>query len=639
MDKRTLIGIVLIVLIFVGFEMLQRPAREEYAARQKAMNDSINRARVEQEEQQREAVAKADAADSLKVQNQDSLKNAAFGLFAATAQGDSTPIEIQNGDVRLKFSPKGGNIIYAELQQYKTHDKQPLILFDGEKENVFSFVFQTSDNRVLATKEMYFKPSLRKLSDGSQQLTMRLEPSAESYIDFIYTLGKEGYQVDFDIVPHNMASYFAPMTNNMDFTWRTKIRQQEKGRVFENRYATLNYMYPDHDMEKLSERKTDTRSATTPTMWFAAKDQYFSTILLSKSHFPSANFKSETFDDKNSKYLKEYTVNSSVNIDLRDGTPTKLQMFFVPNQYKLLKSYNEGLSKDEQPQFNRMLTLGWTIFRWVNQYAIIPLFNFLGSFLNNWGLIIFLVTLIIKIVLLPLTYKSYMSTAKMRVLKPQIDAINERIPEDKMMERQQAQMALYKSVGISPMGGCLPMLLQMPILVAVFMYLPTSIDLRQQSFLWATDLSAYDTLPFLEWGKSLPLIGDHISVFCLLMTITNIIYTKINMANQAASGGAQQMAMMKWMMYLMPIIFFFVFNDYASGLTYYYFVSLLLTVVQTYLFRLFVDDEKLLQRLELAKQTKKPAKKSGFMARLEEAQRRQQQMLREQQKRQGGKRR
>lgn len=637
MDKKSLIGIVLIVLIFVGFEMLQRPAREEYAARQKAMNDSINRARIEQEEQQREAVAKADATDSLKVQNQDLLKNAAFGLFAATAQGDDTPIEMQNGDVKLKFSPKGGNITYAELQQYKTHDKQPLILFDGEKENIFSFVFQTSDNRVLSTKEMYFKPSLKKLSDGSQQLTMRLEPSAESYIDLIYTLAKEGYKVDFDIVAHNMASYFPPMTSNLDFTWRTKIRQQEKGRVFENRYATLNYMYPDHDMEKLSERKTDTRSATTPTMWFAAKDQYFSTILLNKSHFPSANFKSEAFDDKNSKYLKEYTVNSSVNIDLRDGTPTKLQMFFVPNQYKLLKSYNEGVSKDEQPQFHRLMTLGWTIFRWVNQIAIIPLFNFLGSFLSNWGLIIFLVTLVIKIVLLPLTYKSYLSTAKMRVLKPQIDAINERIPEDKMMERQQAQMALYKSVGVSPMGGCLPMLLQMPILVAVFMYLPTSIELRQQSFLWATDLSAYDTLPFLEWNTNLPLIGNHISLFCLLMTVTNVIYTKINMSNQA-TGSTQQMAMMKWMMYLMPIIFFFVFNDYASGLTYYYFVSLLLTVVQTYLFRLFVDDEKLLQRLELAKQTKKPAKKSGFMARLEEAQRRQQQMIREQQKRQSGKR-
>ena len=632
MDKKSIIGIVLIVLIFVGFELLNRPSKEEIARRQE-INDSISRAKIEQQDKQREAVDGMETNTNKITINSDSVKQAVFGLFARTASGDNSLVEIKNEDIRLKFSPKGGYVAYAELLKHKTHDKQPLVLFDGEKENSFDFVIQTSDNRVLSTKEMYFNPTVEKLQDGSQRLTMRLQPAEDSYIDFIYTLGKEGYKLDFSILPHNMQSLLAPMSQSLDFIWQTKIRQQERGRVFENRYTTLNYMYADHDIERLSERKTDTKSATTPTMWFAAKDQYFSTILLNKNHFSSAQFKSEAFDETNEKYLKAYTVNSTVDIDLSGQKATELQLFFVPNQYKILKSFNEGLSSDEQPDFNRLLTLGWTLFRWISQFVIIPLFNFFSSFISNWGIIILLVTLVIKIILLPLTYKSYMSTAKMRVLKPQIDAINARIPEDKMMERQQAQMALYRSVGVSPMGGCLPMLLQMPILVAVFMYLPTAIELRQQGFLWVQDLSTYDTIPLLDWKTSLPLIGNHLSIFCLLMTATNIIYTKVNMATQA-TGTTQQMAMMKWMMYLMPLIFFFMFNDYAAGLTYYYFISLLLTVAQTYLFRLFVNDEKLLQKLELAKQTKKPSKKSGFMARLEEAQKRQQMMICEQQKRQ-----
>ena len=289
-----------------------------------------------------------------------------------------------------------------------------------------------------------------------------------------------------------------------------------------------------------------------------------------------------------------------------------------------MSQYDKGVESDQKLGLQEIIPLGWSLFRWVSRFLIIPMFNFFGTFISNYGIIILLMTIVIKLILLPFTYKSYMSTAKMRVLKPQIDEINAKIPADKAMERQQATMALYKRVGVSPMSGCLPMLLQMPILFAMFSFFPAAIELRQQSFLWAQDLSSYDAI--FSWDAYIPLItpyfGNHISLFCLLMTITNVVYTKLNMANQM---GGQQMAAMKWMMYLMPFMFMFMFNDYASGLSYYYFISLLITIGQTYLFRLFVDEEKLLKKLEAKKQ--KPAKKSGFMARLEEAQRQQQKAM------------
>ena len=625
MNKQTIIGIVLIIAIFIGFNYLNRPSKEQLAERQR-INDSIRNSQAEQEQQgiAQELPLKVDTIS-------DSLRRAQLGLFAAAQSGDSTPVEVETDVLRLRFSPRGGFVEYAELKGYKTYDGKPLVLFEGDAESSLDILLQTSDSRVLSTREMFFVPQPIVKDSTNTIVTLRLQPAADSYIDFIYRIAKSSYRIDFDIAAHNMQSYLAPMTNKLDFAWQTTIRRQENSRKTENRYATLNYMYTDNDIERLSETKNDMKSSSTPTMWFAAKDHFFSTILLNKNNFPTATFKSDIVDDETSPYLKHFTVNSTIDFDPTGAKTTAMQMFFVPNQYKTLSSFNdESVDKAHRPNLQELIPLGWALFRWVNKYAIIPLFNLFGSFLSSWGLIILIVTIIIKVVLLPLTFKSYMSSAKMRVLKPQVDAINERIPADKMMERQQAQMQLYRSVGVSPMGGCLPMLLQMPILVAVFMYLPSAIELRQQSFLWASDLSTFDTVPFLTWNVSIPLIGRHISLFCLLMTITNIIYTRINMAT--TPGANQQMAMMKWMMYLMPLMFFYIFNEYASGLTYYYFISLLLTVLQTYLFRLFVDDDKLLRKLELAKQTKKPAKKSGFMARLEEAQKMQQRRLREQQK-------
>ena len=329
--------------------------------------------------------------------------------------------------------------------------------------------------------------------------------------------------------------------------------------------------------------------------------------------------------------VKEFKTTTAVPFDLRGNEATTFRYFFGPNSYPLLKSYDKGVASDQQLDLERLVPLGASVFRWVNQYFVIPMFDFLGKYIKSYGLIILLMTIIVKLILFPLTYKSYMSSAKMRVLRPQVEELNAKYPgQDKAVERQRATMELYSRAGASPMAGCIPMLLQMPILIALFMFFPSAIELRHQSFLWAHDLSTYDAI--FSWNKYIPIItpyfGNHISLFCLLMTITNVIYTKYNM--EMTNTGQQQMPGMKFMMYLMPVMFLVFFNNYSAGLSYYYFLSLLITIIQTYVFRKCINEEKVLA--ELKENQKKPRKKSGFMARLEEAQRQQQAALREQQK-------
>jgi YidC/Oxa1 family membrane protein insertase len=354
--------------------------------------------------------------------------------------------------------------------------------------------------------------------------------------------------------------------------------------------------------------------------------------MIADDAFTAANVETEIMPDR-SDFIKKHSMEASVAFDPNGIRTTKFHTFYGPNQYKVLKSYDRDLDGDDKLRLQHIIPMGWSLFRWISTCVIIPVFNFLSKYIASYGIIILLLTIIIKLVILPFTFKSYMSSAKMRVLRPQIDEINARIPAEKAMERQQATMNLYQKAGVSPMSGCLPMLFQMPILFAMFSFFPTAFELRGQSFLWADDLSSYDAI--LSWDMYIPLItpffGNHISLFCLLMTVTNIIYTKINMAH---TGAADQpgAGMMKWMMYLMPIMFMFMYNNYASGLSYYYFVSLLIRIIQTYLYRLFVDDKKVLAQLE--KNKAKPQKKSAFMQRLEEAQKAQQQALREQQARQ-----
>ncbi len=624
MDKKTIIGFVLIGLILIGYSWYIRPSAEQQAAA-KHRRDSIAAVReAERAAAMLEAQMAQEAAEKAAAEVRSNT--AIYGDFATAAEGEEQFTTLENDRLQLTISNKGGRISEARLKNYVTTDSLPLYLFQGD-ESRLGFTLLTSNNRVIDTQDLFFKPVA--LNDTT--LAMRLAVNDTSYIDFRYTLPRDEYMLHFDIEAHNMQAYLSPQMTSLNMLWEQDIRQQEKSRKFESRYATLTYRYTGDDVEQMSESKNDSEKTSGRVQWIAFKDQFFSTIFIADESFISPTLDSK-MENARVGYLKHYKAETSVAFDPKGNKATNFRLYMGPNQYKILRSYDDEVeNSDDRLRLEKIIPLGWAIFRWVSEWFVIPLFNFLNRYIANFGIIILLMTIVVKLVLLPFTYKSYMSTAKMRVLKPQIDEINAKYPPEKAMERQQATMALYNKVGVSPMSGCLPMLLQMPILFAMFAFFPTAIELRQQSFLWAHDLSSYDAI--VSWDAYIPFItpyfGNHISLFCLLMTITNIVYTKINMSSQA--GAADQMKVMKWMMYLMPLMFLFIFNDYASGLSYYYFISLLFTILQTYIFRLCIDEKKLLAKLEAKKA--KPLKKKGFLARLEAAQREQMKAMQQQQKR------
>ena len=632
MDKNTILGFVLIALIVLGFSQLNKKSDKEIAA-EKRYNDSI--AFVEQNKVAPAGIASKTAVlkDSLAVNDTTSkATNAdAFGDFSIAAQGVEKFYTIENDLVKVTLSNKGGRIYSVQLKKYSKRDSlnkaQPLILFN-DTESSMGFTLVTKNNRVINSSTLYFEPvtAITKDASGNQTLILRLKTTGNAYLDFAYTLPANDYLLSFGLKANSMNTVMPAGINSLDMQWYSKIRQQEKGRKFEDRYSSIEYKYVADDIEKLSESKNDDKKLTNKVKWIAFKDQFFSSIIIADDALSSTTLKS-TLEAENSGYLKAYTAEMSVPFDPTGKTPTTFRFFFGPNQYKILSAIKSNNKDDSGLQLNKLIPLGWGIFGWVNKFAIIPMFNFFSLFMSNFGLIILLMTVVIKLVLFPLTYKSYISSAKMRVLKPEIDEINAKIPADKAAERQKATMELYGKVGVSPMSGCLPTLLQMPILFAMFSFFPAAIELRQQSFLWATDLSAYDSIMQLPFTVPFG-FGNHISLFCLLMTATNIVFTKLNMANTPTNdqmGGA----MMKWMMYLMPLMFLFMFNNYASGLSYYYFISTLISIGQTYVIRATVDEKKMLDELHAKRKSNlnKPVKKSGFMSRLEKMQQDQQKAI------------
>ena len=627
MDKNTILGFVLIALILVGFSVLNRPSKEALAAQH--AQDSITAV-------QKAAQQKINATDAAHTAKVDSLgttavtdtasASASFGAFAPSGVGEEKLFTIENKVIKITLSNKGGRIYSVQLKKYLTHDSLPLVLFD-KKESSFGLILATNNNRVLNTQDLYFEPigitQNQTVTNGPKSFTFRLHTDKEAYLDFVYTISPDDYMVRFEMKGKSMETVLAPNTDRLEMNWNSKIRQQEKGRKFESRYTGLYYKYLGDNVNNLKQSGNDKQELPNQLQWVAFKDQFFSSILVADKAFTSTTLESSFEEDESSKYLSDNKAKMSVSYDPKSTAATSFRFFFVPNKFNLLSHYDKGVTGDKEMKLTKLVPLGWGIFGWINQWAIIPMFNFFGSFILSYGLIIFLMTFVIKLVLLPLTYKSYISSAKMRVLKPQIDEINAKIPADKAMERQKETMALYKKVGVSPMSGCLPMLLSMPILFAMFNFFPASIELRQQSFLWAKDLSSYDAV--ISWNATIPFItnffGNHISLFNLLMTIALFIYTKLNMDTQMTSN--QQMPGMKYIMYFSPIFMWVFFNGYASGLCYYYLLSNLFTIAQTYAIRGFVDEDKLLLQLEANK--KKPSKKksSGFMDRLEKMQREQ----------------
>lgn len=636
MDKNTIIGFVLMIAVVIGFSWFTQPSAEEIAAQQR-YNDSIAAVEAAQALEiaawQEQADAQAQAAmahvevDSITA---DSLRKAElfaqYGAFATVADGQEQIIKLENNLVALEFSTRGGYLRKATLKDYKNYtgkDTTNVVLFQ-DNDNRYGFIFKTGA-RVIDTQSLYFTPTA---TDSTLDMTLNLAGGAMWNVR--YTLPQDSYRVEMLVTQNGMEKVIPQNIVNLDMYWDLKMPRQEKGRMFEQTNSALYYKHVGDDVDKLSEKGNKDKYVKTSLKWIGYKDQFFTSAFIANDNFNEAFLVSEDLE-KDPVYLKKFHSETLIDYTSAANHVADFSIFLGPNDYKLFRSYDKGLDKEDRLDLDRVIPLGWPLFRWINTLIIINVFDFLGKFCSNYGLIIFLLTIFIKLILFPFTYKSYKSQAKMRVLQPQMQALNEKYPNpEDAMKKQNAMMELYSKAGVNPMGGCLPMLLQMPILVAMFSFFPSSIELRGESFLWAKDLSSYDAI--VEWDTYIPLIsstfGNHISLFCLLMTITNILYTKVTMDQ----SGQNSMPGMKWMMYLMPLMFLFIFNNYAAGLSYYYFLSLLITIIQTWAFRKFVDEKKVLAQMEA--NAKKPRKKSGFMARLEEAQRQQEALLREQRKQQ-----
>lgn len=604
MDRNTIIGLVLIFGILILFGYLNTPSKDEVAKLQRK-NDSIARVNLEYAQQQKVAeMAVVAKPDSIKIKEREKQ----LGSFATSMKGEDKMITLENDLMKVKITSLGGRVYSVELKKYKTYTGQPLILFSG-KDNTFGLRFWGNNNDI-QTQNLFFTPnrtdSIISVSKGSdpQKLIMRLSAGPESYIDYIYTISPESYLLDFDIHFSGMSSVINGKVGTVDLNWNVKMPQLEKGAKNENNYTTIAFNYPNNEYEELGPMKDEAKQEiTTKVKWIAFKHQFFSSILVADDGFVNADLKSNAL--KEGADLKQF--DARIALPMQDGAneTVGLSMYFGPNHFKTLKTYNLG--------FEKVVPLGRWIIRWIN-YAVIWVFDILDNSITSYGLIIFLLTLIIKVVLFPLTYKSYLSSAKMRVLKPQVDEINAKYPKkEDAIKKQQSVMALYKKVGVNPMGGCIPILIQFPILIAMFRFFPASFELRQQGFLWADDLSSYDSI--LRLPFEIPMFGAHISLFTLLMAAALFITSKMN-ADQMGDTNSQLPGMKFMMIYLMPIMMIVWFNNYASGLSYYYFLSNMFTLGQTLIIRKFVDDEAILAKLH--ENAKKPVKKSKLQEKLEQ---------------------
>lgn len=537
-------------------------------------------------------------------------KAAKYQGFARYLNGENKEVVLENELVKVTLQSRGGRVAQVELKKYKTErTPQPTnILMFRDEADAYGFAFNTADQHI-DTRDFNFTPVM----EGDSAVQMVLNPADGASWAVRYVLDKEGYNVRMQVLQKGMNKILPANTASMDFNWHQKMARNEVGKSFEQRNSAIYYKYVGEGVDDLSSSGDKEENLAGKLRWVAFKNQFFSSVIIAHNPFTAADLTSKDLKDDN-EFLKDMTMKATVPYTPADGVAATFDFYFGPNDYPLLSSMDDKLAADEDLQLTRLIPLGWTLFRWINTWIVIPVFTFLGSFISSYGLIIFLLTLFIKLIIFPFTYKSFKSQAKMRVLAPEIKEINDKYPDQEdALKRQQETMALYSRAGASPMSGCLPMLLQMPVLIAMFSFFPSAIELRGQSFLWAHDLSAPDyilTLPF-----SIPFYGSQVSLFCLLMTVINIVYMKISMSSQPQNAA---MPGMKAMQYMMPVMFLFMFNDYASGLSYYYLLSLLITIIQTYIFRYIIDEKKV--RAQLLENAKKPRKKSGWMARLEEAQ-------------------
>ena len=611
-NKSTIIGWILIAAVMVGFIWMNQPSEEQLAeqARLRAAQDSI--AQVEAQKALDQSMAEARY-------NQTLLQDSTSALFVA-AQGEEQTFTLENELVRLTFSNRGARVTSAILKEYTNQEGLPLELFNATDESL-NFMLDGKNENII-TEKLYFEPVV--VTDST--LVFRMLTNGSGYLDFSYRLLPESYMLNFTVQAHGMQNFFPSSMKTMNVDWAQRVRQQEKGYTFEQRYTTLTY-HTEKDTEHLSEMKAASKELV-GLEWIAFKDQFFSSIFIADQQFKTAALSSSSINE-GSGYLKNMQAETTVYFDPSGEKASQFQFYFGPNQFQTLKESSKLSTSGKDLNLDKLIYFGWPIVRWVNRFFVVYLFDWLNSWGMNMGIVLLLLTLIVKAIVFPFTYKQYLSTAKMRALKPHIDKINAKYPNpEDALQKQQETMQLYSKYGVSPMSGCLPTLIQMPVWMALFFFVPNAIELRGQKFLWANDLSAYDDL--LHWNFNLPLLGDHISLFCLLFSIVNIVNTLYTMKQQPAGGDPQQQKMMKWMMLLMPVAFIFALNNYSAGLNYYYFVSTLTTIIIMLVLRRTIDEKKLLVQLEsnYAKNQQKPVKKSSMMARLEAMQ----QQLEEQQK-------
>lgn len=601
MDRNTFTGLFLIMLILVGSFFLMKPSDADIKKeKEKQHLDSLKKAGVVNPA----TTAKFDTTQKSAVTDSAILKTP----FGAATAGVDQLVTLENKDLRLKVSAKGGRIFSAELKNYKTFDKKPLVLFTGNN-NSFGLTFNAGGKKI-NTNDLYFKPSATNLTvsgQDSSSITMRLNYSPTQYIDYVYTLKGEGFKVGFTVIPTGLNGV-VDNTDKLNINWTASLQKQEKDMKMERQYTTIYFKNTDNDVDYLSEGKDDAKEiADKKIQWLSFEAHFFSSVLLSEQGFDKTSIATTT-DVDDTVHVKHMEANLVLSKNAAGAYP--MSFYFNPVKYSLLKA--EGY------HLERQVYMGWPIFAFINRYAVLPVFNFLNQFNWNYGLIILALTILLKLVLSPLTYKSYLSMAKMRVLKPEMDEIKAKVGEDNPTLLQQEYLKLYKKAGVNPLGGCLPLLIQMPIVIAFFRFFPSLFELRGQSFLWMHDLSTYDALITFP---TIPFIGNHLSLMCLLMTVSTLIYTYFN--NQISGATGQ----MKYIGYITPIIFLGALNSYPSGLNYYYFLANMMTFLQQYIIRLMVDDKKIHAQLEENK--KKPEskkKKSGFQARMEEMMRQQQQV-------------
>lgn len=635
MNRDSIFGFILIAVILIGYSIWMTPSKEEMAARQHKQ-DSIMQLRQQQrlsdslrlsqelkaiEEQQEAKKSVADLQPGDSSANISRLQDR-YGAFAVSANGEEQEWVSENQHIRLVFSSKGGFIKEIQLKEYITWDTMPLVLFDPQTAKFDLSFF--AKNRIINSSDLYFKPFVNgkpfsgenfpQVEGDSLSISLRAYASdtgivdENKYLALNYSIYPDSYKVGFALDLHGLSDVLAANTSSVNLDWTVDLLNQEKA-IDRFNGPTIFFKHLNDEVDYLSETKNDEKSIKTKLKWISFKQQFFSTALVANGAFDNADIRTYDSDARQSvRYMKTAKASLDIPVNLNESQKVPMFFYFGPNSYYELKEYGIGLE--------RQIPLGWGFFllAWINIYIVIPVFTFLGSFGWNYGIVILVLTILLKMALLPIAYKTYSSSAKMRVLKPEVDEINAKYPkQEDAMKKQQAIMSLYKRAGANPMSGCVPMLLQMPILIAMFRFFPSSIELRQKAFLWAHDLSTYDSIFDLPFN--IPFYGSHVSLFTLLMTISTIFYTHIN--NQMMGSQSNQMPGMKTMMYLMPVMFLGIFNNYASGLSYYYLLANLITFAQMYLFRFVIDEDKVRQRIEENK--KKPVKKSAFQQRLEDA--------------------